>query len=465
MYVKNRQALVDHGNRTLRGAALDIAEHVLNRVNPYRLTREEVHLDGQTLRVGDLIFDLAERGDIYVLGAGKASLPIVQALEDILGDHITHGLLTLKDGQTAGTRIVETREASHPLPDARGLKAAEDTLELASQATDGDIVFCAITGGSSALWPYPIAGLSIEDKREVHRLLLESGASIREINAVRKHLSRIKGGRLAAAILPATVINLTVSDVTGDPYDYITGPTVPDTSTFEDARDVLDRFYLWERMPAAAAEHLRTATREMENPRSFPDGAINTFLLVPSDMVCTAAAEKARALGFIPHVLTSEMEGDSQTEGKRFGAALALALQAGGEEPIAVIAGGETTVSVSATKGQGGPNQEFGLAAAHALSSNQEVVLSLDTDGTDGPTELAGALVDFTTIPLAATLGYDPDEALRDHNVSPLLIAVSDAVVTGHTGTNVNDLKLGLGAQRDGTRHPESIPSNQGGER
>jgi len=444
MYVKNRRELVDHGSRTLRDAALDIAEHVLDLVNPYRLTRQIVQLEGETLHVGSMVFDLARRGDIYVLGAGKASLPIVQALEDILNGRIRYGLLTVKEGQTTSTRIVETREASHPLPDARGLEAAEDTLELASQAKDGDIVFCAITGGSSALWPCPVSGLDIEGKREVHRLLLESGASIREINAVRKHLSRIKGGRLATAIMPATIINLTVSDVTGDPYDYITCPTVPDTSTFEDARKVLDRYSLWERMPRAATDYLRHATPAMENPRDFPDGTIHTFLLVPSDMVCTAAAEKARALGFNPHILTTEMEGDSQEEGRRFGAALALTQRASEKDAMAIIAGGETTVSISTTKGHGGPNQEFGLAAAFALCGTEQVVLSLDTDGTDGPTDLAGALVDSTTMQRAAAMGYDAVEALRTHNVSPLLAAVSDAVITGHTGTNVNDLKLGL---------------------
>jgi len=448
MYVKNRQVLVDHGNRVLRRAALDIAEYVLDRVNPYRLTMEVVSLDGDTLHIGEGSFDLRNRGDIYVLGAGKASLPIVQALEDILGDRIRHGLLTVKEGQTTGTRIVETREASHPLPDVRGFKAAEDTLRLAAQTKAKDIVFCAITGGSSALWPCPIAGLGIEGKREVHRLLLESGASIREINAVRKHLSRIKGGRLAAAIMPATVINLTVSDVTGDPYDYITGPTVPDTSTFDDARAVLDKYALWERMPAAAAEHLGNGTPDMENPQHFPNDAIHTFLLVPSDMVCTAASEKAQELGFNPHILTCVMEGDSQTEGRRFGAALSLAQQENEMEALAVIAGGETTVSIGATVGEGGPNQEFGLAAACALSGDEQTVLSLDTDGTDGPTGLAGALVDFTTGKRASFLGYDIEESLQQHNVSPLLEAIADAVATGHTGTNVNDFKLGLVAPK-----------------
>ena len=446
MYIQNRDALLGHGNDVLRCAALDIAEHVLEVVNPYRLTRELVRLRGDELLVGSLRFDLSTRGDVYVVGAGKASLPIVQALEDVLEDRIKYGLLTVKAGQTSHTRIVETREASHPLPDSRGMEAAEDTLRLASQAREGDIVFCAITGGSSALWPCPIKGMDIADKREVHRLLLESGASIREINAVRKHLSRIKGGRLASALLPAEIVNLTVSDVTGDPYDYITCPTVPDTSTFEDARKVLDKYSLWETVPSNAASYLRAATPDQENPKSFPDGAIHNFLLVPSDMVCTAAAEKALILGLTPLILTCEMEGDSQREGYIFAETLNTHRREHPDSPIALIAGGETTVSLHQRGGTGGPNQEFGLAAALALNEPGIVVLSLDTDGTDGPTDLAGALVDSTTVARAAERGFDVVYALETHNVSPLLLASDDAVVTGHTGTNVNDLKLGVGA-------------------
>ena len=253
MYVKNGEELTSHGNRDLRRVALAIVEHALHRVNPYRATRELVHLEGASLHVGQLGFDLSQRGDIYVLGAGKASLPIAQALEDVLGDRIRDSLVVVKEGQEASTSIIKLREASHPVPDARGFEAAKEMKRLAGQARAGDIVFCAITGGSSALAPYPAKGLTINDKAQVHKLLIESGASIREINAVRKHLSQIKGGRLALDIFPAEIINLTVSDVTGDPYDYITCPTVSDTSTFEDARLVLDAYALWDSMPPAAA--------------------------------------------------------------------------------------------------------------------------------------------------------------------------------------------------------------------
>ena len=244
---------------SLRQAALEIVERTLQRVDPYRVTRDLVHLSGDVLSVGDLRYDVSGGRRVYVLGAGKASLPIARALEDVLGDRITDSLVIVKAGQESGTRIIHLREASHPLPDERGYEAAKEIVRLAQQMRHGDIAFCAITGGSSALAPFPVEGVSLSEKREVHRLLLECGASIREINAVRKHLSQIKGGRLALAIFPAEIINLTVSDVTGDPYDYITCPTVPDTSTFEDARRVLTRYRLWERMPASVVRHLREA--------------------------------------------------------------------------------------------------------------------------------------------------------------------------------------------------------------
>jgi glycerate 2-kinase len=439
-YIKNREDLVSHGNGELRAAALDIAEFALSRVDPYVATTNLVRLRGDILEVGDLSYDLSHRGSLYVLGAGKGSLPIARALEEILADRITDSLVIVKAGQESGTRIITLREASHPLPDERGYEAAQDMVALAHRAQENDLVICAFTGGSSALAPYPVEGVSIAEKREVHRLLLECGASIREINAVRKHLSRIKGGRLAQAIFPAEIVNLTVSDVTGDPFDYITCPTVPDTSTFADARRVLDRYRLWERFPAAAAAYLREATREMENPKDFGDRKVHTFLLVRSGAVCDAAAEKARELGFVAEILTTEMEGDSAAEGLAFASRLASSHG----RPLALIAGGETTVTLTDGGGEGGPNQEFALSAARALSSPHRVVLSLDTDGTDGPTSLAGGLTDVGTVDRSRDLGRSIDDALQRHDVSPLLRELQDAIVTGHTGTNVNDLKLGL---------------------
>ena len=251
---------------------------------------------------------------------------------------------------------------------------------------------------------------------------------------------------LALDIFPAEVVNLTVSDVTGDPYDYITCPTVPDTSTFDDARHVLDTYHLWDSMPVAATDYLRHATQAMENPRDFGDQRVHTFLLVRSAEICDAAAEQAVRLGFAPLILTYEMEGDSTELGRTFGEQLSSLNEERGarELPSAIIAGGETTVTLNGQLGQGGPNQEFALSAALGLSGDNMVVLAIDTDGTDGPTGLAGAIADTSTLRRSADAHLDVIRALEQHDTSPLLKEINDAILTGHTGTNVNDLKLGL---------------------
>jgi len=220
---------------------------VLCAANPYIATKNLVNFQGGILTVGPLRFDLSRRGNVYVLGAGKATFPIAKALEEILGERITEGLIIVKKGQEGTLKGIKVRRASHPIPDKEGLEAARDIKRIAEKAQKDDIVFCAITGGSSALMPLPVSSIGLEEKRRVNELLLASGATIREINTVRKHLSDIKGGKLALSILPGEIINLTVSDVIEDPLDYITGSTVPDTLTFSEAISVLKKYSLWDK--------------------------------------------------------------------------------------------------------------------------------------------------------------------------------------------------------------------------
>jgi len=450
MYIKNKEELISHGLVREREAAIGIMEQVLQAADPYRATMALVSLSGNRLRVGPLEYDLAQRGRVYLLGAGKATYPVAKALEDILGERICDGVVILKRGYRGKLAHVRVREAAHPLPDEKGYLAAQEMMQMAVKAQKGDIVFCAITGGSSALAPLPVNGVSLADKRRVNELLLYSGAAIQEINAVRKHLSRIKGGNLAKAIFPAEVINLTVSDVIGDPLDYITDPTVPDTSTFADALAVLHKYKLWEAAPESVRHYLETATPARENARHFGNQPLHTFLLVKSDVVCEAARQAAPNFGFPPLVLTSTLEGESRDAGTFF-AAVAREIQNYGRPlpaPCAIICGGETTVTIPDQlkgRGEGGPNQEFVLSAALGLRDNQRVlVAAIDTDGTDGPTELAGGMTDFSSLAAAREKGLDIFAALQAHNVSATLRAVNDAVITGHTGTNVNDLKIML---------------------
>jgi glycerate 2-kinase len=448
-YIKNGKELMAHGHGRLRKAALDIADYALHSADPYLATRKLVGLQGNILSIGSLRFDLSQRGDVYVLGAGKASLPIASALDEILGSRISHGLVIVKSRQNQILQHIELREASHPVPDKAGLAAAGEMMRLAKSTREGDIAICAITGGSSALMPLPVSSVNLQDKQKVNELLLACGANIREINAVRKHLSNIKGGRLALSLFPAEIVNLTVSDVTGDPLDYITCPTVPDTSTFSDAIAVLDKYALWDDFPDSARQYLRNASAEMETPKDFGryTDSLHSFILANGEGVCKSAMDRARELGFTPMVLTTVLEGESREEGAAI-ARLACQAKSSGiplSSPCAFIAGGETTVTISGSSGRGGPNQEFVLGAALRLDKQDGIVIAaLDTDGSDGPTDIAGGLVDASTISSAREAGLEPIDFLLKHDASSFLLAMGDAIITGPTGTNVNDLKIAL---------------------
>jgi len=446
-YIKNREELTSHGYKKGRQAAISIIEHALGAADPYVATRNLVSLRGEVLTVGSLQFDLSRRGNIYVLGAGKATFPIAKALEEILGERIIEGLIIVKKGQEGTLRKIEVRRASHPIPDREGLDAAKDVKRIAEKAQENDIVFCAITGGSSALMPLPVSDITLEEKRRINELLLTSGATIREINAVRKHLSDIKGGKLALSIFPAEIINLTVSDVTEDPLDYITGPTVPDTSTFLDAISVLRKYGLWDKFPKSAIHYLQNATLELETPKDFGEFEflVHSFILIRSGTICEAAAEKAKELGFTPFILTTMLEGESREVGVVF-AGITKEIKRHHRPlspPCAIIAGGETTVKIDSRCGEVGPNQEFALSAALQLASYDKVVIAaLDTDGTDGPTGIAGGLVDNSTIKRAKEKSVDTFKHLSEHDASTVLLSLGDAIITGPTGTNANDLKI-----------------------
>jgi hydroxypyruvate reductase/glycerate 2-kinase len=428
--------------------AVEILEAGLRAADPYAATHRLVRREGDRLSVGQLTLDLGEYERVFVFGAGKASGGIARALEDLLADRISGGLISLKAGDPTKLQHVRVIHAAHPVPDENSLRAGREMKDLAADFGERDLVFGAITGGSSALLCLPAEGISLADKQRVNELLLLSGADIFQINAVRKHLSGIKGGWLADAVLPATLINLTVSDVIGDRLDYITGPTVPDSSTFEDARAVLDEYQLWDRFPPAAADHIRRGTADQETPKEFLDMPLFTFLIVPGDAAVRAAGEFAAELGFRAKILTTQLEGEAKAAGLFFAAvAREIAMyERPFESPCALLAGGENVVTIRENPaGRGGPNQEFALAAATRLTGVDElVVASIDTDGTDGPTGAAGAIVDAASIPTARGADLNISRSLRSHDSHTLLSAIGDVVMTGPTGTNVNDLKLAL---------------------
>jgi len=447
-YIKNRKQLLSHGNIKLREMALEIIEHALAQADPYPATRNLVRVDGNYLVVGELRYNLDEHQRIFLLGGGKATYPFASALEDILGERITDGVVICKYGQEGRLSRARLYHASHPIPDRAGLEASRQAIALARQTQPNDIVFGCVTGGSSALMPLPVDGVTLEEKKVVNRLLLTCGANIYEINAVRKHLSQIKGGRLAQAVHPrAQLINLTVSDVTGDELDYITDPTVPDSSFLEDARTTLTKYDLWDRVPASVNQYLKTAGPEKETPKTeaLSDRSLHSFILVKSARVCEAAAEKASELGFKALILSTVLEGESRELGRTFSAIAReiISNQRPVKLPCVVIGGGETTVKIDGAAGEGGPNQEFSLAAAPDLDSiGNVVVVGFDSDGTDGPTDVAGGIVDNQTIARANDLGLDFFGILARHDVTPALKTLGDEIETGATGTNVNDLKF-----------------------
>jgi hydroxypyruvate reductase/glycerate 2-kinase len=393
---------------------VEIIEYALQAANPYTAVRRLVQLDGHLLSVGDLVFDLKRYERVFVMGAGKASLPIAQALEDILGDHISDGLFVLKHGSRANLNRTKVIYAAHPVPDENGHKGAQAMMKMAEGFAKNDLVLVGISGGSSALLPLPVEGVSLADKQEVNQVLLHCGADITEINAVRKHLS-----------------------------------TVPDTSTFDDARGVLDRYELWEAFPESAADYLRSGGEAQETPKDFGDAPVYTFLIVDSTAACLGAAERAAELGYKPMILTTMLKGEAREAGTFF-AAIANEIVRFGRPisaPCAIVAGGENTVTIPDKYGKygkgGGPNQEFALSACLDLVGLENVVLvAIDTDGTDGPTDLAGGIVDGSTLPAAQAKEIDVFRALHDHDASRVLQDLGDAIITGHTGTNVNDLRL-----------------------
>jgi glycerate 2-kinase len=442
---QNRELVTNHGSSRLRQLALDILEHGLLAADPGIQVRASVSVSSSILKIFDKKFDLREFERIFIFGAGKATLPIAQVLEELLEDRISNGVIILKKGSQSTLKRCKVFYGAHPIPDEEGNRGAKEMFEMAGTLTKKDLVLTAFTGGSSALLPLPADGISLDDKKKVNKILLNSGADITQINSVRKHLSRIKGGFLARRILPATIINLTVSDVIGDMLDYITDPTVADTSTFDDARKVIGDFDLWDKLPVSVKDYLKRGGPEQETPKDFGNSPLYSFIVLNSAVACMGAAAYAKKMGLNTMVLTTMLQGEARDAGVFLSSIAKEVVQYGRplQKPCAIIMGGENTVTINGSYGSGGPNQELALSASLAIAGIDNIVIaSIDTDGTDGPTDICGGIVDGSTFSLANKLGLDIRNALRQHDVSPILQQLGDAVITGQSGTNVNDLKL-----------------------
>ena len=437
----------------LRQDARQIIDTALTAVDPHGAVRQALHLEGDTLTVGDQALDLNAFARIIVVGAGKAGAPMARAAEEVLGERIGDGRVVVKDGHGGDSRIIQIDEASHPVPDARGVEAGRSIAALVAEHAAPDTLFlCLLSGGGSALLVAPAEGISLADKQETTRLLLACGADIGEINAIRKHLSELKGGNLARRAAPGTVISLIISDVVGDRLDVIaSGPTVADLSTWEECRDILRRYGIWEQVPAPVRLRIQQGLdHELPDTPKPGDPALAkvTNLIVSSNRgAVEQAAAKAQELGYAPLVLGTTIEGETAPVA-RMHAAMARECLASGQPiapPCCLLSGGETTVTLGNNPGQGGRNMEFALAAALDLDGLEGVLaVSLGTDGTDGPTDAAGAWADGQSVTRGAAQGLKARDFLTRHDAYNYFKPLDDLIITGPTRTNVMDLRLML---------------------
>ena len=437
-------------NSPHRKSYLAMQRAALAAVEPGAAVRRYVELSGDQLIVAGRSYDLTEVDRVWVVGGGKAACAMAASLTNLLGERVAGGLVVTKYGHTdpgLDTGPVEVIEAGHPVPDEGGVRGAKRLVDLLKRTSGGDLVLVVLSGGGSALLTLPAPGLSLSDLQETTQLLLRSGASIVELNTVRKHLSHIKGGELARRIAPARAICLVLSDVVGDPLDAIaSGPTYPDPTTYGDAWEVLGKYDLTNRVPVEVREHLETGRvggrPDTPKPRDALFQRVQHVIVGSNRLAAEAAVATARAEGLNASLLSTFVEGEAR-EVARVAVAM-LKETVCHDRPVArpacLVWGGETTVTVRG-EGKGGRNQELALAAAIRMAGLPNVlVVALGTDGTDGPTDAAGAVATGDTVARARPLGLDPDAYLSNNDSYSFFDVLDDLIRIGPTGTNVNDL-------------------------
>ncbi|WP_338728653.1 DUF4147 domain-containing protein [Haladaptatus sp. DJG-WS-42] len=433
----NRSA---HATTTARTVALDSLEAGIEAAHPRRVIRDSVSIDGDTLTIAGEAYDLTDIGKIVVLGGGNAAAHVASVLEPILDDRLAGGVVVTDD--PTETDRVTVHRGDHPVPSQRGVDGTTVVRNAAANADESTLVLAVITGGASALLPAPAEGISLEALQATTNALLESGATIHEINAVRKHLSALKGGQLARIAAPATVVSLIFSDVVGNDLSVIgSGPTVPDDSTYEEALSVLSEYDV--SVPDAVQSHLERGANGTlaETPQAGDPifDRVSNHILADNFTALSAASEVAEARGFTPLILSSSIRGEAREAAKSHVAVAEEVLATGNplSAPAVLLAGGECTVTVHGD-GEGGPSQEFCVSAALELDAERITVAAVDSDGIDGATDVAGAIVDTDTIADRAAGA----NALRENDVYPLLAKAGAHLHSGATGTNVNDLRI-----------------------
>ena len=423
-----------------------IIQHIIDCTYPANAVGSFVSLDGSSLAVGDLSLNLDEFSSVHVLASGKGACPMAGAIENILGDRITGGLVSTKYGHTRELATLPILEAAHPIPDENSIKCAEESMKIASGLGKDDLLLVLISGGASAIWCSPTENVTLDDKQSVTSQLLSCGATIQELNTVRKHLSSIKGGRLAEAAYPARVVSLILSDVIGDDLTSIaSGPTVGDPSTFGDAMYILAKYHIRRSVPPNALSYLEAGVHGhvKETPASLSDKGHQ--VIVGSNRLAMDAAESlGHSLAYNTHVVEDPVMGEARDAAARL-CDLAKDIKAGNgpiSPPALLIAGGETTVTVKG-HGKGGRNQEMALAAAIELEHIEGILfLSFGTDGIDGPTDAAGAFADSATAQRGLQRNLHMEAFLDNNDSYSFFRKLDDLIVTGPTGSNVMDVQL-----------------------
>jgi glycerate 2-kinase len=455
MKIKNRDRLVAQGDKASREAVVAILEETLQGLDSYRTITNLLRLEGSILRIGDHRWDLQKKRRVWVVGAGKAANAMARAVETVLGQWISGGLVIVKALED-GDRLhrIDLAVGGHPLPNEDGFLASKRILEMVEAAHPEDLFVGLISGGSSALMNHPVREVTLTDDLEVTRLLLERGARILELNAVRRHISETNGGRLAEKIEKkgAEMINIIISDSVGDrptvdptrPAIFFGTPVAPDRTSLQEARQVLRRYDLAARAPRSVVEYLNADDPARETPKAF-GRRVQHFVISGVADSAERAKEAASGRGITPLVLTTFLEGESREAGT-FLSSVVREIHFN-RRPVAppclLIASGETTTKIEGEIGRGGPSQELALSFALEIAGLKGVCgLALDTDGTDGPTSIAGGIVDTLTLSRAHARGLDGHEHLKKHDSSSFLEAIGDILVTGNTGTNVCDLNL-----------------------
>ncbi|MEM3955139.1 MAG: glycerate kinase [Candidatus Bathyarchaeia archaeon] len=453
--IRNREEILSNAgsevDRRAREIILNSIEKGIEAANPKNIVRSKVKIINGKLIVNGEAFDLKSFKRIFVVGGGKASGYMAETIEEILGDRISDGIIVVPRGTSGklNLNIIKVHEASHPIPDESSVEGARKILELVRESCESDLILCLISGGGSSLMACPREGITLEDKKMVTEILLRCGAKINEINAVRKHLSRFKGGHLARAAYPATVISLLLSDVIGDPIDVIaSGPTVPDPTTFRDAINVLKKYNVWDAIPEAVRNLLTNGDKGSveETPKAGDPcfKKVHNFVIGNNRSACMAVVDELRREGLNTLLLTTFMEGEARVIGSFLGTIAKEIIVSGNptRRPAGIVVGGETTVTVTG-KGKGGRNQEIALASALYISGMRGVAIaSFSTDGVDGPTDAAGAIVDGATVQRSRNIGLNPEEYLLNNDSYNFFKQLGDLIFTGPTGTNVNDVAI-----------------------